>query len=376
MDISTLSLQLAESQIAAKANVRFASNMAPTNISYEIVSNRIDLTPFIAANEIAETEEIESEHNGETNAVIDSPVTAVSNTEIPTEMLNTFNLMGSIAIESIVANDTVFSDIHIFTNLEDAVLDIEILPMSAYSGSIAGNIRLDGRPAVPAFSTQFTLSQLKVQELTLGNSTLNPVTGNLNAEIDYSASGRNSNDLQESLKGSTSFAITENTVDIGIIKQVFTAISALSPTGGTIEQWPDVVRFAELSGYILLENGLAENQQLKLRMDNFDITGTGGINLKQQNFDYDLRFTILGAPFLQTISVNELYHGVSWPVECGADFDAEVIQYCRPDFAQVREIFTQLGTSAVKNRLNEVISDQLPPETSGGVRGLLRSLLN
>ena len=180
----------------------------------------------------------------------------------------------------------------------------------------------------------------------------------------------------DSLTGSTTFAITENSVDIGVIKQVFTAISALSPTGSTIEQWPDVIRFAELGGFILFNGGVTENPQINLRMDNFDISGTGGIDLTQQNFDYDLLFTILGEPYLQTISVDELYHDISWPVECAANFEDEVNQYCRPDFTQVREIFTQLGTNAVRNRLNEDITDQLPEEVRDGARGLLRNLLN
>tara|TARA_B110000093_G_scaffold6973_1_gene6646 strand:- start:1133 stop:1681 length:549 start_codon:yes stop_codon:yes gene_type:complete len=182
--------------------------------------------------------------------------------------------------------------------------------------------------------------------------------------------------MMGSLNGSSSFAITENSVDIGVLKQVFTAISALSPTGGTTEQWPDVIRFAELGGFILLNNGLSKNQQINMRMDNFDISGTGGIDMQQQNFDYDLQFSILGEPYLQTIQVDELYHNVSWPVECAAAFENEVNQYCRPDFTRVREIFTQLGTNAVIDRLDEVITDQLPPEVSDSARGLLRNPLN
>ncbi len=98
--------------------------------------------------------------------------------------------------------------------------------------------------------------------------------------------------------------------------------------------------------------------------------------MQQQNFDYDLQFSILGEPYLQTIQVDELYHNVSWPVECAAAFENEVNQYCRPDFTRVREIFTQLGTNAVIDRLDEVITDQLPPEVSDSARGLLRNLLN
>ena len=34
-------------------------------------------------------------------------------------------------------------------------------------------------------------------------------------------------------------------------------------------------------------------------------------------------------------------------------------QYCRPDFTRVREIFSQLGTNALRNRLQEEIIDQV-----------------
>jgi len=256
------------------------------------------------------------------------------------------------------------------------VLDIELQPVATFEGSVAGNIRVDGRNEEAMLSTQLAISQLNLANLTPSVSRLNSVTGNLDVEVDLTATGQTTNEMMDSLNGSTAFEITENSVDIGVIKQVFTAISALSPSGGAIEQWPDVIRFAELSGFILLNSGLSENQQLSLRMDNFDISGTGGIDLQQKDFDYDLQFSVLGEPYLQTIQIDELYHAVSWPIECAAAFEDEVNQYCRPDFTQVRQIFTQLGTNAVIERLDEVISDQLPPEVSDGVRGLLRNLLN
>ena len=165
-------------------------------------------------------------------------------------------------------------------------------------------------------------------------------------------------------------------MDIGVIKQVFTAIAALSPTGEAIQQWPDVIQFSELSGYILLENGITENQQFKVRMDNLDVTGTGGINPDEETFDYDMLFTVLGEPYIQTIPINDLYHNVSWPVDCSAAFDDEVTRYCRPDFTQVREIFSQIATNAARNALEEIITDQVPDLLQDAARGLLRNILN
>ncbi len=376
--IPELVAQLSASTIEAEAEIRFATDLTPANISYEIVSNQIDISPFLDS-------EIEIDPNPAANnevtiiepndAVTPSPTPATS-TPLPVELLNSFNVLGSIAIESVVANDLLFTGINVFTNVEDGVLDIELQPVATFEGSVAGNVRIDGRYPDAVLSTQLVISQLNLAELAPSVSRLNAVTGNLDVEVDLTASGQTTSEMMDSQNGSITFAVTENSVDIGVIKQVFTAISALSPSGGTIEQWPDVIRFAELGGFILLNNGLSENQQLNLRMDNFDISGTGGIDLQQENFDYDLNFTILGEPYLQTIQVDELYHDVAWPVKCAAAFEDEVNQYCRPDFTQVREIFTQLGTNAVIDRIEETITDQLPPEVGDGVRGLLRNLLN
>ena len=137
-----------------------------------------------------------------------------------------------------------------------------------------------------------------------------------------------------------------------------------------------MIQFSELSGYILLDNGITENQQFKIRMDNFDVTGSGGINLNEETFNYDMLFTVLGDPYTQTIPINDLYHDVSWPVNCSAAFEDEVTRYCRPDFSRVREIFSQIATNAARNTLEEVITDQVPDLLQDAARSLLRNILN
>ena len=130
-----------------------------------------------------------------------------------------------------------------------------------------------------------------------------------------------------------------------------------------------------VGGFVVTSTAQEElGHQIKLRLDNFDISGTGGIDLAAGSFNYDLLFTVLGSPFLQTIPINERYHAVSWPVRCDARFDDPINQYCRPDLAQVREIFTQLSNNALQNRLDEVVTDQAPEALQDSTRDLLRSL--
>ena len=269
-----------------------------------------------------------------------------------------------------------FDDINLFTNVEDGVLDVEMPPLSAFEGNVQATVRLNTQQAQPTLELSATSADINLVNLAPSLSRFNTVTGFLNTESTYTAQGRTASDITDSLSGNTAFTIAENSVDIGVIKQVFTAIAALSPTGEAIQQWPDVIRFNEMSGYHLLDDGFAANQEMKLRMDNFDISGTGGFDLDAGTFDYDMMFTVLGEPYIQTIPINELYHNVSWPVDCSATFNESVNRYCRPDFTRVREIFTQIGSNAVRGRLEEAITDQLPTELQDSARGLLRNIFN
>jgi len=371
LSLADFSAVLGDTEIQANADIRFATDFGPTNVRYEVITSSIDFSPFTTTEE---SNEEDSDKNDLAGVTPQPP--RGSDIELPFDSLQSFNVLGSVAIESITANDLVIRDVNLFTNVEDGVLDIELQPTSLYDGTAQGLIRVDSRANDAAVETQLILNQLNIVEFAPAVSRLSTVTGQLDVEANYVATGITSNELLNNLSGSTTFAISDNTVDIGLIKQVFTAIAAFSPSGESIQQWPDVLRFNELGGYILMEDGITENQDVKLRMDNFDVSGNGGIDLAAGTFNYALQFAILGPPAPQTIPINDLYHDIPWPVVCNARFRDEVGQYCRPDFTRVREIFSQLGTNALRTRLQEEIIDQVPEELEETARGLLRRILN
>lgn len=370
--ITDLSVKLGDSAAQGNADIRLATDFMPMNISYTLSSSAVDLSPFMASSEplTDDSPSIVVASNGS-----NEPAPA-ADTALPIDLLSNVDVIGSIAIDSLTANDYSFENIKIFTNVESSVLDIEIQPISAFDGTIAGNIRVDGRSSAAPMTLNLNASQLNLVDLAPSISRFNSVTGRLNVLSEYTASAASTASLANTLTGSTQFAISENSVDIGVIKQIFTTISALSPSGGSIQEWPDQVQFQQLGGYIVLDNGIAENQLINLKMDNFLLDGVGGIDLASSSFNYELAFTLLGEPELQTIPIGELYYGVEWPVQCSATFAADVSQYCRPDFTRVREIFTQIGSNALRDELEETITDQVPENLRDAARGLLQNILN
>ena len=378
LSIPSFTATMGVTDFQADISVHFATAFTPTNISYGIIANSIDLSPFMAStgpdlatldsDETTEPTAPNFANAAATNSSLDKP--------LPLDVLNGINILGAISIQTLNTHSLEFRDINIFTNLEGGQLDIETQAISIFGGTVQGNLRLNSAGTAAELSTQLLISDIDIVELVPMVAQLDSVTGKLNVEVAYSARGSTVNEMLASLSGSTSFTVTENSVDIGLIKQVFTAITALSPGGDTVQQWPDVIQFSELGGFVTFEDGIAANQQVNLRMDNLDISGTGGVNLAQKNFDYDMQFTILGIGAPQTIQINERYHNVQWPVKCAAAMSDPVSQYCGPDFTRVREIFTQMATSEIRIRAEDSLIDQVPEQLRDSARGLLRSILN
>jgi uncharacterized protein involved in outer membrane biogenesis len=370
IEISEMIATLGDMRMELDADYQFASGLLPTNLNFDIDTNNLDLSPYLTS-----TTEQAAPPPAENEPFAPQPQeSSIFELEIPKDLWSDMNVQGSVSIDSLFVSGTQFGSINLFANVESGVLDLELQPTNVLNGSVEGNFRLNSVPVRSEVTLELFTEQIDVANLALPFLSPGAVTGRLNMESRYSGSGNTLGDWLDGFGGASSFAITDNAVDIGVIKQVFTAIAALSPTGEAIQQWPDVIRFNEFNGYAIFEDGLDDDQQIKLRLDNFDISGTGGIDLAAGSFTYDLLFTVLGSPFLQTIPINERYHAVSWPVRCDARFDDPINQYCRPDLAQVREIFTQLSNNALQNRLDEVVTDQAPEALQDSTRDLLRSL--
>ena len=135
------------------------------------------------------------------------------------------------------------------------------------------------------------------------------------------------------------------------------------------------MRFASAEGSLSFTQGIAQNQQFTLQLDNFEIDATGGIDLAQERFDYAALLTVYGEPAPQTIAVAPLYQGVGWPVQCSARFDAEYSQYCGPDFGRVRDLFVEISRNQVQRRVQDAVSDQVPADLQDAARSLLDRVL-
>ena len=173
--------------------------------------------------------------------------------------------------------------------------------------------------------------------------------GKLSADMALVAEGGDWGRIANSITGDITYDLSHNTVDISLVKQVFSSIAALSPAGGSTEAWPDRISFEQLSGFVILASGIDAPHRLNLLMDNLEIEGSGTLDSTSGDFDYRLAFTLLDNARVEPLRINDAHRGKPWPVNCVANLGAAASQFCSPDFAGVRELFAAPSRSQAPN---------------------------
>ncbi len=324
--------------IDADAEIRFADGLAPVSVRYGVDIGELDVGALFAGDDAAEPA------GGRVAAMPRHPSPRLGRA-LPG--LENLLLSGSITADVLRAGDLRVTNLSIFTNTEDRVFDLEIPPVAALGGTLSANMRWSA-------ATGALLAEARGENLAGANiATLVPrfdiLGGRLLVDAELNAVGGSWSELLADIGGEVSFSVTENLIDIGLVKQIFTSISALSPTGEAIQQWPDLIHFSEVEGKLTLDGGVDNEHSFELRMDNFSASGSGIADPRAGRFDYSVLLTMLGEPFNQTIPVSPGYQDIDWPVECAAAFADEVSRFCRPDFNAVREIFAGIGADAGSN---------------------------
>lgn len=367
--LNSLHLALDDMRLDANAGYTAAMSGGRANLRYEVSANDLDLNRYTQPRDAQAAEDsppIDTEDAAPSQAM-------PSDTELPIELLQSMNIQGVHRIDSLAIGGLQLGAINANLNVQDGLLNFDLRPVPFYEGQISTTVNYDTRPNPASLTSISSVRNVNVAGLASALPMTRFATGRLNVESVHTLYGRTVNQLLDSVSGTTSFSLDDNSIDISIVKQLFSSISVLSPagTGDAAQQWPDNVRFSSLAGHLILNQGLAANQQFQVTLDNVEIAANGGVERDNSRFHYDATLTVFGEPAPQTIAVAPLYQGVGWPVVCEGRFSAAPSEFCGPDFSRVRELFEQIARDEVQRRAQEAIQERVPEELQDAARSLL-----
>ena len=105
LSIENFSSLIGTTEIEAEANILLATNLIPENISYEATVSSVDMSSILTSDEDDTESEISTDETIVSSLIVTPPGQTEQSMELPLEALNSLNILGSIYIESINAEE-------------------------------------------------------------------------------------------------------------------------------------------------------------------------------------------------------------------------------------------------------------------------------
>ncbi len=189
-----------------------------------------------------------------------------------------------------------------------------------YAGSLSGQVDLDARQAVPAYTLQQRAQGVSVADLLGDLLRREPrLSGRADLEVDLEAQGLARPELVASLSGRAALRMPEGELqgfDLeGLVQTVEAQLRGQAkpakPTGS------GRTRFTQLQATAHIERGILETKDLRVATGHFQAIGTGQINLPREELDLTLVARVDQAPAGSTL---EQIKGIAIPVRILGSF--------------------------------------------------------
>ena len=140
--------------------------------------------------------------------------------------------------------------------------------------------------------------------------------------------------------------------------------------------WPDDLVIDTLNGAHAFHAGLSSAQLATLNYENMTVGATGGFDLFESDFDYEVTLRLAAATD-GPLPVKGPLTSVAWPARCQGALAALSPSDCGIDRDKAQSLLTEIARKAlqdnVKQRLDQTIEDKAPEALKDLLKGLLGS---
>jgi AsmA protein len=184
--------------------------------------------------------------------------------------------------------------------------------------------------------------------------------------------GNTPDELIASLSGETSFDGGQGAISVTKIKQPLLALATLLRKPEQISAWPDVWDYERFVGNWRIDK---QHHNLDFALDNLTVTADGDYDAIADRMDMLAELTFATLPEGRMFEVNPLMMDLPIPVRCRGALENPK---CRVDdkAAQrlVATVLTSEEGSAMRDKLDQKIDEEVPEEYRETARGLLDML--
>ncbi len=258
-----------------KGNLSAADFAAP-QLKFALTAGNID---------VAELQQITSpspQSNGSQQSA--AKKTAPAATSKKPSLVESTTGSGTLAANTIKAEDIVLSNVHADVKLNKGVIQLSPLTSDLFGGKENGALTLDVRPATPTCAIKAKLSGVNTNSLLSAVSSVkNTLYGTLGATTDVNFALASGNQLARTLNGTLGFDVADGQLKninvLGEISKVAKFVGAAPAQKGSGTD------LKKLSGNFDIKNGLANTSNLVATIPEGSMSGDGSLNLADQGIN-------------------------------------------------------------------------------------------
>lgn len=298
---------------------------------------------------------------------------------LPVERLRTLDVEADLSFGKLIVNKLPIDNAAFKTQAAGGLIRVESLRGDLFNGNFEVKGNLDARPDVPVASVQTRIARVPVERILESLGENPPVRGQLTLNSDLNGKGNSEKALVDSLNGTASFALNNGVlVNANLEQQLCQGISVLNRKTLSGQPRGKDTPFQQLTGNLVLRNGVASNPDLKVRIPGLTVNGNGDVDLRVLGMDYRVGVVIEGDKSEMpdpACEINPRYVGIEWPVQCRGPLELGA-KACRLDREGLGRIAAKLAgdriSEKLEDKLDEKLGDKVSPELKDALKGLFK----
>lgn len=286
------------------------TGFATPRIAFDIDADRIDADRYLGTGEVSAAG---------TGPPLPAPAGrgapgAPPDPAIDLGALKELNANGTVRVAELRVRGTDVADLRATVKAAGGRLDIAPLSLRAHGGSLNGRVALDARGNRVAVAGTAAGMQLRQLVGTVGKRAA--VEGSANGSFNLAGAGATVGQLKRALAGRVALDVRDGAlIGIDLADLLGTAAGFLQSRGRQTGRLDESRRtpFTLLSATVRVADGVATNDDLRAKSPQFDIAGSGRMDLVSTELDYTLRAQLLGGATAERGTLRSLA-GVTVPV--------------------------------------------------------------
>lgn len=367
IDFDDLQLTLDQTHLRGSLGAAFDGQA----LDFDLAGDQLDLDAYLPpAQESAEGAAQDGDDTAWLQTLGVAPAMAASEAAelLPVAWLSGLEQEGHLTLDALKAKGANLSDVELTTSGGNGRQRIDSLRAALYGGSLQASSALDLRqtPIQLAFTERMQGVDIAPLYRDVGGKP-SPLRGTLNLQGDFDSRTNTLDGLKQNLNGQAALRVDDGAMlDVNVSRQLCTAVATLEGRESTRE-WSDDTPFDRLQASVLVNDGVAHNDDLNIAIPGIEVTGKGEVNLVTNRLDYRAAARFTDTADKAACGVNPRLAKVDFPIRCQGSLSDAPGQWCGFDRDAFQSALGELAKDEAKRkageRVDEALDERLDDET-------------